>query len=271
MKLTEKVYFKLKSNILPIFYIVLLLIVYKLKGRLLNSDFSSQDLVWTAKYIPFIIKNEIYKYLFFLITLLFIILSIFFNKRIIRIICCFFVVTFFGFCFSHGKILHTYHAWIYSCIFIIFYNNKKLINSSNNFLTIRLIQSTLLLSYFSSGIWKLRNLFIDKANLSEIALRPIAQSIARHGPENRFVLFLLEIPDIIAIGFCITIIFQLSTFIPILLNRYFKMYGLLIILFHIMTGLTVNIWFKKTVYAIIFFFIFVEYFIAKEQKTSQIT
>ena len=57
--------------------------------------------------------------------------------------------------------------------------------------------------------------------------------------------------------FCI-LLFQLSALTPIFLNRYFKLYGVLAVLFHLSTGIAMDIYFVQTVMSVLFFLIIAE-------------
>jgi len=68
-----------------------------------------------------------------------------------------------------------------------------------------------------------------------------------------------DLEDIFSeIGFLLVVLFQLSSFLPIISNRYFRAWGLLALVFHFTTGVVLGIWFSHTALAVMFFLIYAE-------------
>jgi hypothetical protein len=243
-------------------------IVFNIKKPFLQSTIETSDLVWSARFFPFIIKNDITKIIFFLTTLASILINVISKKNIFKFICSTLVVTYFGFCYSHGKIPHSNHAWIYACMLMSFFDRRDLIDNRKNYIVIRLIQTTILLSYFLAGYWKATRALQYDGNVYDFAMRSIAVSIAQGRDSFSFIPEIITNHPLVISGFILTVLFQLSTIIPIIFNKYFKAYGILIVLFHCMTGFMMNIWFKNTIFAVIFFFIIIEFFYIRHYKLN---
>lgn len=249
---------KLQFLFIPIFYLVLFYITLKTKNIFFDSNIKENGLIWTAKLFPFILKNDSYRFLFFTLTLTSLIVNVFFSRKVFRFLSAFLVITYFSFCFSIGKISHSYHPWLFSVIILIFYNSKLPLEDIKNNFIIKLTQAICLLSYFNSGVWKLRNLAQSKDSITDTALRPIGFAVGEGQPLNFVMEKIVQYPTLIAIGFISILLFQLSTIIPIIFNKYKIPYGIMIIIFHLTTGFSLGISFKSTSYCIFIFFIIAE-------------
>lgn len=178
-------------------------------------------------------------------------------------LCVSFILTMLCY-FSHfGKIDHYFHIWIFSSLFICFLDMKQLIHAPRNYFVLRLIQITLLSQYFNAGLWKLRLAF-DSASQDEFLIRPLnhlAYSVAAgNGPARLFQGFIFD-PSLLPfmqIGFGAVVLFQLSSVVPVLINKHWKLWGCFAIAFHLATGLMMGIWFEETLIAAAFFLILCE-------------
>ena len=136
---------------------------------------------------------------------------------------------------------------------------------------IRLIQSLILSHYFISGIWKLKTILNLEYSLEMLALEQVAYALLEKGLNNHFLLDFFGLyygSKVLGYGFFLIIVFQLSCIIPILLNRYFLLYGFLSILFHTSTAIALFISFKPTVMACLFFLILTELMLKYEKKPT---
>lgn len=246
---------KPKLRFITIFYSALFCLLLVKKGPYFKLQASESDLIWLAPLFPIILKGHLYKVLFYILTLTSVFVNIFSTKIIFRILATFFVLAYFSFYYSAGKISHNNHAWLYACIFMVFYLPFAGTKEVRNYFVIRLIQTTLLLSYFNAGIWKIRTLISSNDSIIETVSRHIAFSVAEGNELSKIVLETLQFPNLVTTGFVLTLLFQLSTIVPISTGKYTKTYGVLAILFHMMTGLTVGIWFASTAWCVFLFFI----------------
>ena len=192
-----------------------------------------------------------------LMALFFCLLSIFKFWRVLRMLTSLFVLVLFSILSSYGKINHDYHAFILSSVLVCFFNEGKSLNSSWNFFILRLIQGMLLSHYFMSGLWKLREMISSRFafSFSEIAMEYIAYTWRNMHP---ILQFLLNESWLLGLGYFCVLLFQLTALAPIFLNRFFKTYGALAVLFHFSTGISMAIYFFPTVLALLFFLIIAE-------------
>lgn len=154
---------------------------------------------------------------------------------------------------------------------MLFFSSKSLLNSKHNIFLIRLIQSLILSHYFISGIWKLKTILNLEYSLEMLALEQVAYALLEKGLNNHFLLDFFGLyygSKVLGYGFFLIIVFQLSCIIPILLNRYFLLYGFLSILFHTSTAIALFISFKPTVMACLFFLILTELMLKYEKKPT---
>ena len=82
-----------------------------------------------------------------------------------------------------------------------------------------------------------------------------------------FLLF--QYPELLSVGFLCVLLFQISSLVPVFFNQFFLFYGILAILFHISTGVTLGFCFTPTVLAILLFFIIAEIIIRNEKITKK--
>ena len=103
-----------------------------------------------------------------------------------------------------------------------------------------------------------------------MTLEVIAYTLIRYANEpNIFLKVLLyQYPVVLYFGFFCILIFQMSSLAPVFLNRFFVAYGMLAILFHISTGITISVYFFPAIPAILFFLIIAEALREKEEISS---
>ena len=75
-------------------------------------------------------------------------------------------------------------------------------------------------------------------------------------PILKFLLY--EQSWLLSFGYFCVLVFQLTSLVPIIFDRWFRIYGVLAILFHLSTGLVLGIYFYQTVLAVLAFFILAE-------------
>ena len=214
--------------------------------------------IFFAKALAFFnLPVEIHSVLY-LITLFFCLLCVFSQDRILRVLTACFVLILFSINFSYGQIHHSHHPWILSSVLCCFFDSKQSLNLKQNFFVLRLVQGILLSHYFISGLWKLRSMWSAgfSFSLTEIATEAIAYEFAfKHNKNFILELLLYEIPWFLGFSYFCVLLFQLTALSPILFNRYFKLYGTLAVLFHLSTGISLNVYFSPNVLAVLFFLI----------------
>ena len=196
-------------------------------------------------------------------------MHIFYPHKYLKIISSVFVLFLFSITFSYGKIHHSSHIWMISSILMVFFFLDKPLKSKINYFMLRLMQALLLSHYFISGLWKIRSLLSSKFAFSfkEIVSEYIAYDLAESGIEaNMFLKILLyQYPELLSFGFLCVLLFQLTSIIPVFLDKFFILYGVLAILFHLSTGIVLGVYFTPTVLAVLFFLIISEEMIKNER------
>ena len=202
--------------------------------------------------------------LFFLCSLFSCLSCILIPNKSLKIITSILVLLIFSIKYSYGKIGHENHIWMISSVLMCVFSLDKSLNFKTNLFTLRLIQALLLSHYFISGLWKFR--YLLEYPLKDIALEAIAWTLTIYADEpNIFLKVLLyQYPTALCFGFLCILIFQLSALIPVFLNRFFVLYGVLTILFHISTSIAIGVSFRSTVPAVLFFLIISETMRKKE-------
>lgn len=138
--------------------------------------------------------------------------------------------------------------------------NKVLLNSKN---TIKALCAILFSIYFNAGIWKLKTLvshheegsFFDL--LARLAEPPLVYNWNIH-PLSHFLFghsYLLS-RSILIFGMFFVLLFQLTTFLPIVFHRLRKTYLILCICFHFSLGTLTGTWFLNQIIACLWIWIF---------------
>lgn len=255
----------MKINVFQsLFYVLLAGILYASSCFLLRFPEWDPQFVLLAKVVYFFVPFSPWHIpVLFLITLALIIFCIFKGNKILRIFASFFFILLFSVRFSFlDRIPYVYHIWFFASFFFIFIDNQSDINSTRNRLVLRLIQSTLLLQYFSSGLWKVirlgKNFSLNY--FKEIMYENIAGCIAKGLKPISFVIntLIYQYPLLLAFGFLSVLAFQLFSIVPVFKGKYFCFVGCCAVFFHAITKMIMDIAFFPNVMAVIFFLIYVE-------------
>lgn len=139
-------------------------------------------------------------------------------------------------CFSFGKIDHGMHGYILSSFFLVLVDGKK----EKDLILMRGAVGVFLMTYFLSGLWKLR--FFD-AEMAKSALSyHIAGAMLANGEVTSSGLYLLGLPEIAQFLLWILVIgFELFGLVVIFTGKFTRLYGLGIIAFHALTWLVMDI------------------------------
>ena len=248
------------SLFLQIYYSLLFCILYRLAYQFVNFIPSLEpQYISFAKPLNFLkLPIEIHS-MIFLLALFCCLLSVFKPRRILQILTSFFVLVLFSISYSYGSIFPSSHTWVLSSVLVCFFNEKKSLNTNQNFFALRLIQGVFLSHYFMSGLWKIREMISSRFEFSllDISMEYIARSLSMQGI-HPLLKFLLDEPWLLSFGYFCVLVFQLSALAPIFLNRFFKLYGALAVLFHLSTGISLIIYFFSSISAILLFFVIAE-------------
>ena len=244
---------------LQIYYSLLFFILYRLAIQFINFVPALEpEYLFFAKPLEFFKPAIEIEPIIFLLSVFFCLFSVFKPYRVLRIITSFFVLVIFSILFSYENIHRNWHSWILSSILVCFFNEKQSLNSSTNFFILRFIQGMLLSHYFISGLWKLRLMLSSRFqfSLQEIAIDNVLQSLF----EDIYPLLeiLIRHSWLLGFGYFCVLIFQLTALLPVFLNKFFKLWGVLAILFHTSTGVSMSIYFPQTVLSILLFLIIAE-------------
>lgn len=187
---------------------------------------------------------------------------ILFNRKIYRLLASlFFVFFFFLYIAAQGYFVHSLHAFVVSSL-IFWAFSPGVTNERRNFLILRLIQVLLLCPYFFSGLWKIRSLFrggeVFKLYYQGTLEHLIYARLEGNGAPLQLFNIFLENPYLAVIGITFIILFQVSTIIPIVKLKYFKEWGVGVILFHVSTFFALGIDFRATILGVLFFMVYLE-------------
>ena len=245
---------------LQTYYVLLFYILYRQAYQFINFIPSLEpEYVFFAKLLSFFnLPVEIHSVIF-LLTLFFCLLCIIKPWRSLRVFTSLFVLILVSIVDSYGKIMWDYHTLVLSSVISCFFNENKDLNSKQNFFVLRLIQGMLLSHYFMSGLWKLRKMadVSFEFSLYEISGTYLAYTLTPEGM-NFIVKSLVYNPWFLSFSYFCVLLFQLSALTPVFLNRYFKLYGALALLFHLSTGISMEIYFFRMVVFVLFFLIIAE-------------
>ena len=246
---------------LQIYYALLFFILYRYCYNSINFlPTLEPEYIFFAKPLSFLaLPVEVNTVVFLLLALFFCLFSVFKPWRLLRVLSSVCVLVFFSIIYSYGKIDHWNHVAILSSVLVCFFNENKGLNCQNNFFILRLIQGIILSHYFSSGLWKLRNMFSARFefSLQEIAENYVAYMLSSQDI-HPILKFFLDEPYLLGFGYFFVLVFQLTALVPVFFNRFFKFYGTLAILFHLSTGIFLLPYFSNTVLLVLFFFIIAE-------------
>lgn len=251
------------------YYSLLLFIVFKTVSSIFNKTHGLEtEYVMLARPLNLFDTSLWVHYMVFFLTFFFCLICIFKPHRYLRVCTSILVLMLFSIIYSYGKIGHSYHIWMISSILMCsLYSDRPLLSRFNCFV-IRLNQTVLLSHYFISGLWKIRLLISTKFefSLKDIILEYIAYGFAEsEEPHNLLLKSLVhQYPWILALGFAGVIVFQITSVLPVFLNRFFTFYGILALLFHLSTGIMLSIYFHPTVLGILFFLFFTEMMIKNQ-------
>lgn len=263
----------LSRLILPIYYGCMAYILWGYRHYTYAKNYNPQNSVTFLKILKdgITFSPSITLSLFYLLIALCLV-SLFYKSKTLRFVIFILNYVVLSYIYSDGKIHHSYHVWLISSLVIIFYNDKEVITHKKNIKIIRLIQTVALSHYIFSGLWKIRSLgnIFNIEYSSKILLDHIAFTIAEGTFPNKVYVnnLINHYPAAIGVLFISAVIIQLLCAVPIFFNKYFMLFGSLMIIFHLLAKISLGIGFQNTIYFLIYFFIIIELVIKVETKRS---
>ena len=240
------------DNLLRIFYCVSLgLIVHQFSPRVTSTDWlrsQSFNWSWPVIWIDYFEEKFFIVLAVFFLTFFLCVLCIFFVRSIwIKILC---VTSFFillSIEFSFGKIGRSAHSWLFVFIVFSFIGNDK---RKDQFF-FHTAQFWVLMTYGLSGIHKLTNLFSYVMKFGFKNLMPVEKSIANriydipnYNVGKALLQEVLSWPVFFSLFLWgLLIYFQISCLFVVFRPPLYRLWGILIILFHLTTVFMLQILF----------------------------
>ncbi len=135
----------------------------------------------------------------------------------------------------------------YAIILSLFFNRNDPLNSPVNLRTLRIIQATILSTYFCAGLSKLNSLLQLDWTINEVLRKPlndIAFAALENSLKSHFIIQISKTESntyLFFLGFIFVLILQLTTFLPLVVPRFMKFYGFSIFAFHLATAIFMGI------------------------------
>lgn len=199
------------------------------------------------------------------------ILGIFATGKKIRVSIFVVVNILFAITNSYGKVSHAFLGYMFALLILCFFDNKKNLNDSGNLFLIRLVQTHIVSFYCASSIWKVRFLFAVQGDLltsiNHHILNSVSFSVAEgNGPRKIILDLLMSYPEWVFLGFVTVVLIQLiGIWVVLYRPRGIIYWGLSAVFFHMMTGLTLGIWFRSLALAVSVYFIVLELMLKNEK------
>lgn len=251
-------------------YLSLLAIVLIIPYSLFNQNLGNPDYIWVLSILPDSFYPLLIGGFLYVCTIVTTILNLVNSNIFLRTVTFVTFLMLLSFKYSFGKIDHVYHIWIVSSFCFIFYDCQHSLDGYRNKLIVKVVQSCLLMQYFSAGLWKLfsNNMLYTFDGITKTSLEHIAYGIAESDwPLNGIRSFLIyENPWIAGVGFIMVLLFQLLCGLCGISGRGYILCGVMAIAFHSTTGFALGIWYWGTAMAAAFFLIFAEGLIATSSQ-----
>jgi len=249
------------ENLVRLFY-ALMLFILSLKLGLLTkfSDISQIDSLWPVFWVEYT-SVPISFFLIFSVLLLFNFICILnTNVRIYRAVFFIALLQFLAFDYSLGKINHSMHPWLFASFFLIFLptlnSNKKSISitDKHNYLTVVWFCIFISLFFYSlSGFWKVYRSLIHILNnepsiLSlDVFARQISYRLLQTDSHTLLGPFFIKNYFLGWIGYLSSIYIELFSFLIAFRPSLHRIWGILLVFFHIGVKLTMDISFTQLI------------------------
>ena len=211
--------------------------------------------LWPVKWLEFFPEQFLFALIIAIGSFLFPLICIIFpHKRFFRTMAFLFFFQHMAFKYSSNEINHSTHAFLFTSFWLIFMTLDKETNfiKKRNKFYLQVTQVSFLGTYFLSGLWKLRYFIISLIENGWQNTVCLESNFAiAYNINNKITPFYLEILNIINIGWgnflwLAVILFQISTPLAAWFPSLLRFYGLMIILFHMSTGLLMHVHFIPT-------------------------
>lgn len=219
---------------------------------------------WTGIFYPLSFLNFEASYDFlFLIFVITTFLAIFSAQHLwARALHCICLLLLFSLFFGLGKgNFHSFHFFFYFSIFLIFIDPKYDLKS--NQLALSLLSGIILLSYSTSGLWKMYELWNDTSlshlysDLGNTFRYHFAYAKAEGSLKENFLQnLLMQSPLLSAFSWASVIALEAGSFIPLLSPRHFRHWTLMMTALHLMVGLMMGIWFYSNIILLFILLVF---------------
>jgi hypothetical protein len=177
----------------------------------------------------------------------------------------FFIISVFTSYEFIGRTYHNLHGLIYASIFLLFLKKRDLLEVNNRSLKIlRLIQASILSTYFCAGLAKMQNLILNKVysiDLLALPLDYIVYAQVQASWKSKMIPELLKYTEfkyIAAICYFFVLLFELTSFLPVLIPKYMKIFGFFIIFFHLLNTVAMGISFVPAPFVALLFLVTAE-------------
>lgn len=183
---------------------------------------------------------------------------LFFEKKILRVLIGLTTLLLYSMLNSFGKETHLFTFFTAASLILALTDlNRTFLSKKEIFVWCQIF---LLASYQSAGLWKLRALFDTESieQLKEILQSYLVVSLAE-GKDPSVFLSLGIAEQLLLPGFVVALLFQLFSFVPILSRKFLIPWGFGAALFHLSTGLTINIWFYEQAVGALFFLVIIPF------------
>lgn len=250
------------SNFLRFYYFCLFAVAFGQGYTFFNHHRVDPEYIWLLGLLPInFFPTIVVSCFIFCGCLLWLLMSMMSTHILFRALSCVFFILLLSLKYSYGKIDHSYHIWALSSFVFLWIDPSQPLLSRKNHLLLRSVQVWLLLQFFSSGLWKLRRspALFSWESWQQTGLEHLAYGVAENDlPMNEIRTFLLENPNFLVSGFLLALCFQLFCGFGVFFKRVYLTLGLLALLFHMLAGFSLGIWYWGTALAVVFFLILKE-------------
>lgn len=243
-----------------IFYALSIFIVFKDIG-LINkfSDINNLEFLWPVAWVKYFHISGSFNFIYIILLASSILCALNPNNRFLRIVFFLSFLEFLAFKFSLGKINHSSHSWLFASFIFIFLprtnrNNKTSITGKQNYLSVVWCCILFVLLFYSlAGFWKVYAGIgqIIKGQHSIISFDVFAIQIANRLLQNNSTSllgeFFIKNHFIGWLSYMFSIYIELFSIVVAFRPSLHRIWGIMLITFHIGTKLTMNIGFNQQI------------------------
>lgn len=238
------------KNRLTLLYLTLLtLLLTHVTQFVFYMKLRPTDILWPAQWIPLSVWFIIGNTMIALSLLSNFLLAIKSKHQILRVtsfLSLFFLLAMY---FSYGKVNHGYHQWLY--ILFALSIPRSFAKETEGWWQQNLA-GIFTLTYFCSGIWKLRGFFdfiftYKEYNIANYLRIQINNATLDNGPSHFIRFFNSPTSDwVLTIGAIMVIALQVMPFLFVFKKKYLPAF-ICVAIFHIMTLVSLKVWFFQSI------------------------